>query len=277
MARVFRSAPLHAVLVLIGGLWLLPNIGLLIQSFRPATEINDSGFWTVLFNIDTLTVNPYVQLLANDVMVRAFGNTVLITVPTTVLVLTLSALGAYALSCMRWRGRDIVFMVVVALLVVPIQVALIPIAQLYNALGIFGSILAVILFHTAFGLPFGIFLMRNIYSTIPRELLETAQVDGAGHGRVLWRIALPLAAPGMASLAIFQFVWVWNDLLIAIVFAEPSAAPMTAAIRQQMSNFASNVNLIASGAFIQLLVPMLVFFAFQPYFVQGIAGGALKE
>jgi alpha-glucoside transport system permease protein len=168
-------------------------------------------------------------------------------------------------------------MVVVALLVVPIQVALIPIAQLYNALGIFGSILAVILFHTAFGLPFGIFLMRNIYSTIPRELLETAQVDGAGHGRVLWRIALPLAAPGMASLAIFQFVWVWNDLLIAIVFAEPSAAPMTAAIRQQMSNFASNVNLIASGAFIQLLVPMLVFFAFQPYFVQGIAGGALKE
>jgi alpha-glucoside transport system permease protein len=274
--NLWSSAAAHAVLIFVGGLWLLPTTGLFIQSLRTAAAINDSGWWTVFSNIRSLTLMPYKNLMLNPTMVRSIGNTFLITVPSTFLVVAVSTLAGYAFTCMRFPGRDAAFLVIVALLVVPVQVALIPVAQLYRLLGIFGSILGVVLFHVGFGLPFGVFLMRNMYTTIPSGLLEAARVDGAGHARTFFMISIPLVAPGIASLSIFQFVWTWNNLLVALVFAEPEAAPLTVAIQQQMRNFGTNVDIIAPGAFLQLLVPLLVFLAFQRYFIQGIMAGSVK-
>lgn len=276
LAKLSGSASAQAVLVLLGGMWLLPTFGLFFQSLRTPRAISESGWWTVLTDLGTLTLEPYRRILGSPIFVRSIWNSFAITIPTTLIVVSVSALAGYALSCMRFRGRDAVFLVVVALLVVPVQVALIPIAQLYNRLGIFGSIIGLILFHVGFGLPFGVFLLRNMYATIPNPLFEAARIDGAGHARIFLTIGLPLVSPAIASLSIFQFVWVWNNLLSAMVFTRPESAPMTVAIQQQMRNFGTNVDIIAPGAFMQLLVPLLVFFAFQRFFVEGITGGSVK-
>ncbi len=277
LIRIVAMTPIHLFLLIVAVLWLMPAVGLLVQSLRTPADISQSGWWMALLDLRALGFDNYARLLESPAMARSFWNTVYITVPTTLLVVTLAATAAYALTWMRFPGRDVLFLVVVALLVVPLQVALIPLAQLFGAIGIFGSIVSVILFHTAFGLPFAVFLLRNFFVGVPAELFESARVDGAGHGVLFTRIALPLAFPGLASLAIFQFLWVWNDLLIALVFARPSNAPLTAAILQQTRNFGQNVDVIAPGAFLQMLVPLLVFFAFQRYFVVGIMGGAVKE
>lgn len=274
--RFLTKAPVQVILVVIALIWLTPVVALLTQSLRPAADITNSGWWTALTRPATLTFGNYANLLDNPLMIDGFWNTVLITLPTTVLVVIVASMAAYAFTWLRFPGRDIGFLLVVGLLVVPLQVALIPIARLFGAVGIFGSIPGVILFHTAFGLPFAIFLLRNFFVGIPPEMLDSARVDGAGHFTIFFRIILPLAFPGIASLAIFQFMWVWNDLLIAIVFAGPGNAPLTAAILQQTRNFSQNVDVIAPGAFLQMLVPLIVFFAFQRYFVAGIMGGSVK-
>lgn len=276
LIRTLTSVPLQLLLAVVALLWLTPIVELALQSMRPATDVSQSGWWTVLARPSQLTFSNYVRLIANSGIVHSFWNTVAISVPTTVLVLLLASAAAYAFAWISFPGRDGLFLLVVGLLVVPIQIGLIPIARLFGALGIYGSIAGVVLFHVAFGLPFAVFLLRNFFVGIPRELLDSARVDGAGHAVVYTRIIVPLAAPAMASLAILQFLWVWNDLLIAIVFASSSAAPLTAAILQQTRNFAENVDVIAPGAFIQMLVPLLVFFAFQRYFVNGLMGGAVK-
>ncbi|MFA5595884.1 MAG: carbohydrate ABC transporter permease, partial [Trueperaceae bacterium] len=162
------------------------------------------------------------------------------------------------------------------LLVVPLQLALIPLARLFGDIGLFGTVPGVVLFHVGFGLPFAIFLLRNFFVGVPRELFESARVDGANDFVIFMRILIPLALPAIASLTIFQFLWVWNDLLVAMVFADPAAAPLTAAIQRQTRAFGQNVDVIAPGAFLQMVVPLIVFFAFQRYFVQGILGGAVK-
>jgi alpha-glucoside transport system permease protein len=209
-------------------------------------------------------------------MVSAFINTVLITVPSAVLVVAAASLAAYAFAWMRFPGRDVLFLIVVGLLVVPLQVALIPVARLYDVLGLFGTIPAVVLFHVAFGLPFAIFLLRNFFVGLPHELLEAARMDGAGEWRVFTRVVLPLGLPAIASLLIFQFLWVWNDLLVALVFAGGDTQPMTVAIREQLRSFSANIDVIAPAAFLQMLVPLLVFFAFQRYFVQGLLSGSQR-
>ena len=274
--RFVSRAPVQLVLIVVALIWLTPIIALLTQSLRPAAEITNSGWWTALVRPGSLTLANYADMLDSRAMLDGFWNTVLITLPATVLVVMVASMAAYAFTWLRFPGRDLGFLLVVGLLVVPIQVALIPIARMFGAMGIFGSIPGVILFHTAFGLPFAIFLLRNFFVGIPREMLDSARVDGAGHGTIFFRIIMPLAFPGIASLAIFQFMWVWNDLLIAIVFAGPGNAPLTAAILQQTRNFSQNVDVIAPGAFLQMLVPLIVFFAFQRYFVAGIMGGSLK-
>ncbi len=276
ISRRLKSAPVSAILLIIGGVWLIPNIGLFFQSLRTPAAISESGWWTAILDFGSLSLDPYRNLLASPIIVRSIWNTFAITIPSTVLVVLISAFAGYALGCMRFRGRDAIFLGVVALLVVPVQVALIPIAQLYNRLGIFGSLAGLILFHVGFGLPFGVFLLRNMYSTIPRALFEAAKVDGAGHGRIFFTMALPLVSPSIASLSIFQFVWVWNNLLAALVFTRQSSAPLTVAIQQQMRNFGSNVDIIAPAAFLLLLVPMLIFLAFQRFFVEGMTGGSVK-
>lgn len=276
LTRFLSQTPVIIILTVIALLWFMPILGLLVQSLRPAGDVASSGWWTALLQPTQLVLDNYTALIQNPAMVRSFWNTFYITLPSTLLVTMLAALAAYAFAWLRFPGRDALFLVVVGLLVVPVQLALIPLARLFGDLGLFGTIPGVILFHTGFGLPFAIFLLRNFFIGVPRELLDSAKVDGANEFVTFTRIILPLAAPALASLAIFQFMWVWNDLLVALIFADPTVAPLTAAIQRQTRNFGQNVDVIAPGAFLQMLVPLIVFFAFQRYFVSGIMGGSVK-
>ncbi len=276
LARALSHGPLNAFLLFIALLWLVPSVGLLITSFRTNAEYSQSGWWTALTSPSQLTVSAYRSLLKNPGILRAFKNTWLITVPTTLLVILIAAMAAYAFAWGRFKGRDGLFLVMIGLLVVPIQIALIPVARLFANLGIFGSIVGVVLFHVGFGLPFAIFLLRNFFVGIPYELLEAARMDGASEFRIFFRLILPLGLPAIAALGIFQFMWVWNDLLVALIFASPKAAPMTVFIQSNLRAFGSQIEVIAPGAFLQLLVPLLVFFAFQRYFVQGLLAGSVK-
>lgn len=265
-----------AVLALVAVFWLLPTVGLFLASLRTAQDNNSSGWWNALTAPAQLTLENYQNLLSNQGMVNAFFNTVWITVPATLLVVLLASLAAYAFAWMEFPGRDWLFIVIVGLLVVPVQVALIPVAGLFGDLGIFGSRLSVILFHVAFGLPFAVFLLRNFFAGIPKELLEAARMDGAGEWRIFRSVVMPLGLPAIASLGIFQFLWVWNDMLVALVFADSSAAPLTVALQSQARQFGSNIDVLATGAFLSLAVPLVVFFSFQRYFEQGVLAGSVK-
>ena len=275
LVRFFTRGPVQLGLVVVGFLWLVPTFGLLFSSLRPVAQATSSGWWTTLANPSQLTIENYTGILANAGMVSSFWNTLLITAPSSTLLVVIAALAAYAFAWMRFPGRDVLFLVVVGLLVVPVQIGLIPVAQLYNRLGLFGTLPGVWLFHIAFGLPFAVFLLRNFFIGIPQELLEAARMDGASEWRVFSRVVLPLGLPAIASLLIFQFLWVWNDLLVALVFAGDSK-PLTVAIREQTRAFGGNIDIISSGAFLQMLVPLVVFFAFQRYFVQGLLAGSQR-
>jgi|RhiMetdeSRZDD1v2_1073273.scaffolds.fasta_scaffold58785_2 alpha-glucoside transport system permease protein len=267
---------LQIVLIVVALIWLVPTLGLFIASLRPAQDNASSGWWTALTNPASLTFDNYSKLLDNADIVQSFFNTVLITLPATILVVLISALAGYAFAWLEFPGRDWLFLLVVGLLVVPIQVGLIPIARLYNDLGIFGTITGVVLFHVAFGLPFAIFLLRNYFIGIPRDLLEAARMDGGTELTIFYKVILPLGLPAIASLAIFQFMWVWNDLLVALIFSSNETKPMTVALQQEVRQFSSNFDVLAPGAFLSLIVPLIVFFAFQRYFVQGVLAGSVK-
>ncbi|CAL9462113.1 carbohydrate ABC transporter permease [Streptomyces sp. enrichment culture] len=263
-------------LIVVGVFWLVPTIGLLLSSLRRPEDMNESGWWTVFTEPAQLTVESYEKLLDNSDITDSIVNTVLITVPATVLVVVVAALAGYAFAWMEFPGRDWWFLAVVGLLVVPVQVALIPIAELFGTIGLFGSILGVVLFHVGFGLPFAVFLLRNFFAEIPRELLEAARLDGAGELRLFVRVVMPLAAPAIASLAIFQFLWVWNDMLVALVFTDAGSQPITVALQTQVRQFGNNIDVLAPGAFISMVIPLAVFFAFQRQFVSGVMAGAVK-
>ncbi len=274
--KVFARSGVNAVLALVGLLWLLPSVGLLVTSFRPAQDFFSSGWWRGLVHPFTLTLSNYANILQTGGIRDALITTALITVPATVLVVLIASLAAYGLVFLDWRGRDWVLVLIVALMVVPLQMALIPVASLYGAVGLFNTIPGVVLFHVAFGLPFAIFLMRNFYTGIPRDLLEAARIDGANEWMMFRRIVLPLGKPALASLAIFEFLWVWNDLLVALVFLSGSHVPITVAIFSQLRQFGSNIDLISTASFISMIIPLVVFFSFQRYFVRGVLAGAVK-
>lgn len=278
LADLVSHGPAYVTLVVISIFWLLPSLGLLVSSLRSAATNQERGWWTVLTDWDwgQLTLEPYANLLRTPAFVDAFLNTFLIAVPATLLVVMVASLAGFAFSWVEWRGRDVTFLIVIGLLVVPLQVGLIPIADLYGRLRIFGSIPGVVIYHLGFGLPFAIFLMRNFFSAIPAELLEAARIDGASELGLFFRVVLPLGVPAVASLMIFQFLWTWNDLLIALVFAGPNSQPLTVFIQQQTRQFGTSIDVIAPGAFVTMLVPLAVFFAFQRYFTQGLLAGAGK-
>ncbi|MGW1533838.1 carbohydrate ABC transporter permease [Streptomyces aureus] len=266
----------RVVLLLVGLFWLVPTIGLLLSSLRSPEDMGASGWWKVFTAPSQLTVDNYQKLLENGDITNSLLNTVLITVPATVLVVVIGSLAGYAFAWMEFPGRDWWFLGVVGLLVVPVQVALIPIAELFGKIGLFGSIAGVVLFHVGYGLPFAVFLLRNFFAEIPRELLEAARLDGAGELRLFARVVMPLGGPAIASLGIFQFLWVWNDMLVALVFSDSGSQPITVALQTQVRQFGNNIDVLAPGAFISMVVPLAVFFAFQRQFVSGVMAGAVK-
>ena len=270
------SGPIHLFLIVLALLWITPTLSLLVSSFRSAADYSASGWWTVFTRPAQLTLAPYKDLLDNPSVLTALFNTVKITLPASLLVVVIAALAAYAFAWIDFKGRDVIFVVVVALLVVPLQMALIPAARLFGNIGIFGSVWAAILFHVAFGLPFAIFLLRNFFIGIPGDLLEAARIDGASELQIFRTIMLPLGMPAIAALAIFQFIWTWNDLLVALTFAPGEAAPLNVYIRAQMRTYGTSIDVIAPGAFISMLVPVAIFFIFQRFFVQGILAGSIK-
>jgi len=273
--RLGRGA-IQLFLLLIGLVWLTPAAGLFLSSLRTEEANASSGWWTALTTPGQLSLDNYTSLLKDSGIVQAFWNTVLISVPTTLAVVAIAALAGYAFAWMDFPGRDWIFLVVVAMLVVPVQIGLLPVAKLFGALGLFGSIPGVVLFHTAYGLPFAIFLLRNYFAEIPKEMLEAARMDGGGEWRIFSQLVLPLGRPAIASLAIFQFLWVWNDMLVALLFADNESQPLTVALQSQMRQFGSNIGVLAPGAFLSLIVPLIVFFVFQRHFVQGIMAGSVK-
>ena len=275
VVRILAKTPVYLFLAFVGFLWLVPTIGLFLTSLLKPSVIGTAGWWEVLSRPSLATFDNYRAIFDNQAITSAIWTTLWIALGATFLPIFVASLAAYAFAWLEFPGRDWIFLVVVALLVVPIQMALIPIFSLYNTLGLFDTIPGLVLFHAAFGLPFAIFLLRNFFIGIPKDLLEAARIDGASEFRIFFRVVLPLGLPAIASLAIFQFLWVWNDLLVALTFARDTQ-PITVAIFTQMRQFSANIELIAPAAFVSLAIPLVVFFAFQRYFVQGLLAGSVK-
>ena len=266
---------MYLIIAFVGVLWLIPTIGLFVTSVIEPAEIGRIGWWELLSKPSEATFENYREIFDNEQITSSIITTLWVALGGTILPILVAALAAYAFAWLEFPGRDWLFLAVVALLVVPIQMALIPIFSLYNDLGLFDSVFGLILFHTAFALPFAIFLLRNFFIGIPRDLLEAARIDGASELRIFLRVILPLGLPAIASLAIFQFLWVWNDLLVALTFGRDTQV-ITVAIFSQMRQFSANIELIAPAAFVSLAIPLVVFFAFQRYFVQGLLAGSVK-
>ena len=276
IVRFISRAPVHIALIGIGALWLVPTLGLAITSFRPRDEIQASGWWTSV-NDFAFTLHNYDLVLHNAKMGSSFLNSIMITVPSTILPLVIGAAAAYAFSWIRFPFRDTIFLIIVALMVVPIQMALVPLLRLFRDLGLADWFVGIWLAHTAFGLPLAVFLLRNFFITLPRDLIEAARVDGASNVRIFLRVVLPLSVPALASYAIFQFLWVWNDLIMALIFVTDSDLfPMTKRIVETQGTYGAEWHLLASGAFLLMIVPLAVFFALQRYFVQGLLAGSVK-
>jgi alpha-glucoside transport system permease protein len=273
--RVLGKAPVNFILIVIALLWLIPTLGLFLTSLFAPTDVNNLGWWEIFSKPSLATFENYQSIWHDQSIRSAFFTTVWIALGGTFLPIVIAALAGYAFAWLDFPGRDWLFVLVIALLVVPLQMALIPMFRLYGDLGIFDTKLSLILFHTAFGLPFAIFLLRNFFIGIPKELLEAARIDGASEIRIFLRLILPLGLPAIASLGIFQFLWTWNDLLVALSLARDTQ-PLTVAIFSQLRQFGNNLEVIAPASFLSLVVPLAVFFAFQRYFVQGLLAGSVK-
>lgn len=273
-----RRAPLHAVVIAITLLWLLPALGVLVSSFRPARDVTASGWWTALRPPFELTLDNYRRVLGAYNMGRSFLNSLFISIPATVIPIMVASYAAYAFAWMRFPGREALFMLVVASLVIPLQMTFIPVLRLLTAWGLVGTFPAVWLAHTGYGLPLTIYLLRNFMGALPKELLESARIDGAAPLVVFFRLVFPLAIPAIASLVIFQFLWVWNDLLVALIYVggRPGVAPMTVTVSNLVNSLGQNWQLLTAAAFISMALPMAVFLALQQYFVRGILAGAVK-
>ncbi len=273
-------------------LWLVPTVGLLISSFRTPDAINTSGWWTVFGTLGDRTqwtLGNY-RTVIDEGAGNAFVNTLVVSVPATVIPITIAAFASYAFSWMEFPGRQWLFVVVVALLVVPLQMALIPILRLYNlgasiggvpifpALGLNGTFLGVWLAHTGFGLPLAIYLLRNYIGSLPSSIIESAEIDGADHFKIFTRLIVPLSVPALAAFAIFQFLWVFNDFLVAYVFlgGAPQVEVLTVFLNALNGSRGQSWYLLTAGAFVTMILPMVVFFSLQRFFVRGLTAGAVK-
>jgi alpha-glucoside transport system permease protein len=277
-ARVIRflgRTPIHIVLALIAIFWLVPTTGLFITSLLTPSDAAQGGWWNFVTKPSTWTLENYSNMFENEGITHALWVTALVTIGATFVPILVAALAAYALAWIDFPGRDWLFLLVVGLLLVPIQMALIPIFRLYNDLSLFDTIPGLILFHSAFALPFAIFLLRNFFVGIPRDLMEAARIDGASEWGLFFKVVLPLGLPAIASLAIFQVLFVWNDLLVGLVLAQENQ-PIAPEIASQLRQFASNLDVLAPASFFSAIIPLTIFALFQRYFVQGLLAGSVK-
>ena len=274
----WSGTTLTILVVGIGLLWSVPTFGLLFSSFRPANLITSTGWWTGLVPPWHFTIQNYANVIQANGLGQTFLNSLIIAIPGTIFPIILGAFAAYAFAWMKFPGRDWLFFGVVALLVVPSQIALGPMFSLFSSIGLTGTYVAIWIAHTAFGLPFAVLLLRNFFAGLPKDLIESAHIDGASTWRTFWTIALPLSVPALASLAIFQFMWVWNDLLVALIFlgGNPSVAPMTLTVANLVGTYGENYPVLTAAAFISMTLPLIVFFSMQRYFVRGILAGSVK-
>lgn len=270
------------VALLIAVIWTVPTLGLLITSFRPEAQIKTTGWWTFFAN-PSVTLANYEAVLFGTTSQGNLGNyfinSLVITIPATIAPLVIATMAAYGFSFMQWKGRDLVFIIVFALQIVPLQMALIPLLRIFSStFGRSFPFMSIWVAHTAFALPLAIFLLHNFMQEIPKELVEAAEVDGAGHAEIFTRVILPLMIPAIASFAIFQFLWVWNDLLVGLTFSggQELTAPLTARLQSMAGSKGQDWHLLTAGAFVSMIVPLIVFFSLQRFFVRGLTGGAVK-
>jgi len=275
-----RSWVPGVVLVVGGLLWTIPTIGLLVTSLRPRAEVERSGWWSALLSpFDSeWTLTNYDQVLSTGGMFDSFLNSIAVTVPATIIPIMFAAFAAYAFTFMEFRGRDVLFMVIIALLVVPIQSTFVYLLQLFGdeGWGITGQFLSMWLLHTTFGMPLAILILRNFMSTLPRSVIESAKIDGATHFQTFWKLIVPMSIPALAAFAIFQFLWVWNDLLVALLFLGFEDPTVTVTLSQLLGRLGQGWQLLTAGAFVTMVIPMIVFFALQRFFVRGMTSGAVK-
>jgi alpha-glucoside transport system permease protein len=279
--KVLTSSIVNGLVALICLIWLLPALGLLISSFRHPDHITTSGWWTVFrhpFDLGQYTLENYRRVLSAHGLGRAFLNSLTATIPSTFIPITVAAFAAYALAWMRFPGRDWLFTLIVGSIVVPLQMTLIPLLRLYVSLKVSGTFPGIWLAHTGFGIPLAVYLMYSFISQIPRDLIEAATVDGASHFQIFTTIIMRLSLPAMASFAIFQFLWVWNDLLVSLVFlgTNKDVATLTVVVSELVGTRGQDWHLLTAGAFVAMVVPVIVFLLFQRYFIRGILAGAVK-
>jgi alpha-glucoside transport system permease protein len=278
-AKTKLTSPAASIIaIVLAVLWTVPTLGLLITSFRPELDIRRSGWWTAFTN-PQFTVDNYNEVLYGGTnFASLFVNSLVITLPAVVIPITLALLAAYAFAWIKFRGRNILFVAVFALQVVPIQVTLIPLLTLYVDTGLAGSFWTIWLSHSIFALPLAIFLLHNFMKEIPASLVEAARMDGAGHVRIFFQVLLPLLTPAIAAFGVFQFLWVWNDLLVALTFAggAPDVAPLTVRLAEMVGSRGSDWYLLAAGAFVAIILPLVVFLGLQRYFVRGLLAGSVK-
>lgn len=300
LVELVSKAPVHLGLILISVMWLVPTVGLLVTSFRARGDILSTGWWNAFIQ-GRFTLENYIRVLspsgASDSLGLNFVNSVFITVPSTVLPVFLASLAAYAFAWTHFKGRDWIFMVIVGLLVVPLQMTFVPVLQLYNdplsplralfaslrwdvdvpKLQITSTYLGLWLAHTAYGLPFATYLLRSFFATLPGDLFDAAKIDGSSEFGIFTRIVLPLSVPALAAITIFQFLWVWNDLLVALIYAQsPKLQPLTVGINTMLSTYGPEWDILSAGAFLTMIVPLIVFFSLQRYFVTGLLAGSVK-
>lgn len=273
-----KSVWASVIAAIIAILWTIPTVGLLVTSFRPANDVRRSGWWT-FFTDPSVTLENYQRALFGGTtnLSEYFVNSLVITIPAVVIPISIACMAAYAFAWLKFPGSRLLFVMVFALQIVPIQVTLIPLLSLFVNAGLSGTFWPIWIAHTTFGLPLAIFLMHNFMRELPNELVEAARVDGAGPLTIFFRILLPLMTPAIAAFAIFQFLWVWNDLLVGLTFgASPEVAPLTVRVAAMAGSYGSQWQLLSAGAFISMAVPLLVFFAFQRFFVRGLLAGSVK-
>lgn len=279
--KTFARPILHFVIIISLIIWIVPTLGLLITSFRPAEDVNNTGWWTVLsspLDFTKYTIENYLQVIKAGGMNTAFKNSIIITIFGTLFPVLIAAFAAFGLSKINFKGRSIIYGIIVSLLVVPLQLTFIPILKLYNVLNLSGTFVGLWLAHTGYGLPLAVYMLHNFFQSLPDDLFEAAFIDGASIWTAFVRLAIPLSVPALASLFIFQFLWVWNDLLVALIYLGGSGqvAPLTMRLTNLVGSYGQDWHLLTSAAFISMIVPLIIFFSLQRYFVKGILAGSVK-